>query len=411
MHDEDWRSAAHVTFPGLLRADRDDGSFSLHNPAHGTSIDVEEESREAVQTVLEGFAEQQTPADFLAQHDTPEELLVLLVRSGFVVALDELPFLEHGFLRPTTAPVGAACSWSDLPELAQPTAWAVLGVPIDAHALGSAGARDGPSAIRKRVSGPLLSGEGDVVDHEFGRLYRSARPLVYDLGDVDPEGGRVDHVGERLRKVVRELLEARMRPLLLGGDHSITHYALSEALAQVERFGVIHFDAHHDLLPSRSLSHANVFRAALASVRVEHFVQIGLRAIERMSPYARRLPCAKRTIVSARETAQGRAREVLAALPRDLPYYLSFDIDCIDASLVRETGTPAYGGLSFDQASDLVDYIARTFDLLGADLVEVSGPDSPLNGAATIAASLLQRCLLGQCAFEPLSSDVYAFAD
>lgn len=412
MQDGVSRSAPHVVFPGLLRGEHGDGAFSLHNPAHGTSIDVEPESRELVETVLEGFAEPRTPADFLGQHEhVPAGLLVLLVRSGFVVAVAELPFLEHGFLRPTTTPVGAAWSWSDLPELALPGGWAVVGVPVDAHALGRAGARHGPSEIRKLVNGPLLSGEGDVIDHEFGRLYRALRPAVCDLGDVDPEGSRMDHVGERLRKVVGELLRARMRPLVLGGDHALTHYVLSEAVAQVERFGVIHFDAHHDLLPSRSLSHANVFRAALASARVEHFVQIGLRMIERVSPYAQRVPCPKRTVVSARETAQGRALEVLAALPRDLPYYLSFDIDCIDGSVARETGTPAFGGLSFERASELVDYIARTFDLLGADFVEVSGPEAPVHAAATMAASLLQRCLLGDSAFEPLSNDVYVFAD
>lgn len=67
----------------------------------------------------------------------------------------------------------------------------------------------------------------------------------------------------------------------------------------------------------------------------------------------------------------------------------------------------ALGGLSFVVASELVDYIARSFELLGADHVEVSAPLGPGNVAATMAASLLQRCLLGKSAFEPLSGDVY----
>jgi arginase family enzyme len=198
-----------------------------------------------------------------------------------------------------------------------------------------------------------------------------------------------------------------MRPLVLGGDHSVTHYVLEAALTEVERFGIIHFDAHHDMTPSRTVSHAQVFATALASPQVEHILQIGLRVIERMPLYAARAPSPKRTVISARAAARGAALAALAALPRDLPYYLSFDIDCIDAATVRETGTPVFAGLSVELAAELVDYAARTFELLGADFVEVTGTHGPFNAAATIAAGLLQRCVLGESPFEPLSSDTY----
>lgn len=397
----------HVTFPGLLRAERGDGAFSLHNPAHGTSIDVEPETSALVEQILDGFVEPCTPEDFLREHgDVPEELVDFLVRSSLVVEEQELPFLEHGFLRPTGTPLGAPIAWADVPYL-QDGAWVVLGVPVDVHALGGSGARQGPAEIRRLVSGPLLSGEGDVVDWEHRRLYPELRLEVHDLGDVDPEGGRMDHVGARLRKSLREILLAGARPLLLGGDHSITHYVLSELSEHVARFGVIHFDAHADLLPSRTLSHASVMQVAVEDPRVEQLVQLGLRTIERVSPYARQVPCPKRSVVTARDI--NGAITVLDALPRDIPYYLSFDIDCIDAASARETGTPAFGGLSFERASELVDYVARNFELLGADFVEVAGAQDALHGSASMAASLVQRCLLGKAPYEPLTTDVYTF--
>jgi arginase family enzyme len=228
-----------------------------------------------------------------------------------------------------------------------------------------------------------------------------------DLGDVEPDGGRMDHVGARLGKAVREVFALGMRPLVLGGDHSITHYVIEQAIARGQRFGILHFDAHADMGPSRTLSHANVFGAALASDFVERIVQIGLRGIERVSPFARRVACDKRTLISAREARQGVALELLSQLPKDLPYYLTFDIDCVDAALARETGTPLFAGMSFELALELVDYIARSFSLLGADFVEVGAASSGPNGAAIIAASLLQRCVLGDAEFEPLGSDVH----
>ena len=412
MSDGPWRFAPHVTWPGLLRKEREDGVVSLYHPGHGTSLDVAEESLPLVEALLEAFHEPITPDALLReQDDLPEELLVLLVRSCFIVDVSELPFLEHGFLRPTSTPVGEAWSWSDLPTLStgEPGHWLVLGVPVDMAAAGLGGARHGPNEIRKLVSGPLLAGEGDVLDYEFGRLYPAFQPRVVDLGDVDPDGGRADHVGLRLRKVIRETLQLGMRPLVLGGDHSITHHVLLEVAQQVERFGIIHFDAHADMGPSRGLSHANVFEAALASPNVASILQIGLRMLERVSPYARRSAQPKRSVVTAREAAQGGAMRALEALPRDIPYYLTFDVDCIDGAVVRETGTPALGGLSVPQATELVDYVAHNFTLLGADFVEVAGPQGPGNAAAAIAASLLTRCVLGSSPFEPLSTDSYVF--
>ena len=410
MEQTDRASARYVSEPSLVRKDRGAGAFSLYHPGHGTSLDVEPESSGLVEAVLQSFASPTTlQAFFAAQPDFPEELLGLMVRSCFVVEEGERAFLEHGFLRPTPVPLGAPWAWSDLPELSAPGCWVVLGAPVDMAAAGAGGARHGPSEIRKVVNGPLLTDEGDVIDPEFQRLYRDLTVSVADLGDLDPDGSRMDHVGSRLRKVVRELFALRMRPLLLGGDHSLTHYVLSEAIEHVERFGIIHFDAHHDLGPSSTVSHANVFQHAIASPRVASLTQIGLRVIERVSPYATRVACPKRRVFSARETKAGAAQTGLEALPKDIPYYLSFDIDCIDGAVARETGTPAFGGLSYEQASELVDYVARTFDLLGADFVEVSGQATGPNRAALIAASLLQRVLLGQSEFEPLSTDVYTF--
>jgi arginase family enzyme len=401
------RTAKHVVWPNIVQREHTYG-FSLYNPGHGTSLDVEEESSELVQTVLSGFVKPITVAAFQRAHpEVPSELLVLMVRSGFVVEVDELPFLEHGFLRPAPNPLGAAWTWSDLPEAAAPGTWVVLGVPVDMGAAGNGGARHGPSEIRKVVNGGLLSGEGDVVDYEIKRFYPTLAPRLSDLGDVEPDGGRMDHVGARLSKVVGEVSAHGMRPLVLGGDHSVTHYVLESLIARGERFGILHFDAHADMGPSRTVSHANVFRAAVESPCVERIVQIGLRGIERISPFAQRVPCPKRSVITAREARLGLALRALEELPKDIPYYLSFDIDCVDAALARETGTPLFGGLSFELATELVDYAARHFTLLGADFVEVSGPPSTMNAAATIAASLLQRCVLGESAFEPLSSDVH----
>jgi agmatinase len=51
--------------------------------------------------------------------------------------------------------------------------------------------------------------------------------------------------------------------------------------------------------------------------------------------------------------------------------YLTFDIDCLDPSFAPGTGTPVCGGLSSNQALEIIRGLAG-IDLIGMDLVEVA---------------------------------------
>jgi arginase family enzyme len=101
--------------------------------------------------------------------------------------------------------------------------------------------------------------------------------------------------------------------------------------------------------------------------------------------------------------------KVFEKLPRGIPYYLSFDIDGVSPSFAPETGTPIIGGLTYYQAVELVDYVARNFQLAGVDFVEVGGKSgSRLNQAAGVAARCLFEVLLGKAKFKPLESYLLA---
>ena len=52
--------------------------------------------------------------------------------------------------------------------------------------------------------------------------------------------------------------------------------------------------------------------------------------------------------------------------------YLSFDVDGLDVSIMPATGTPEPGGLSYDQALDLMEAVSREKNLVAADFVELS---------------------------------------
>ena len=57
----------------------------------------------------------------------------------------------------------------------------------------------------------------------------------------------------------------------------------------------------------------------------------------------------------------------------DRKAYLTFDIDCLDPSYAPGTGTPSPGGLTTNQAFEIVQGLSG-LNIIGADVVEVSPP-------------------------------------
>ena len=101
-----------------------------------------------------------------------------------------------------------------------------------------------------------------------------------DLGDVDASGD-VDKTFQRIEAAVAGSSKKRPKPIIFGGDHSIT-YPIFKALAKTYRaLDILHFDAHPDLyddLYGDRFSHACPFARILEDDLAEGLVQVGVRA-------------------------------------------------------------------------------------------------------------------------------------
>ncbi len=85
-----------------------------------------------------------------------------------------------------------------------------------------------------------------------------------------------------------------------------------------------------------------------------------------------------------------------ATIVRDLPeeVYVSFDIDGLDPALCPHTGTPVPGGLSFVQASMLLEAVAVTGRrIVGFDLNEVAPGPPGDEWDANVGARVLYRMI------------------
>ena len=160
-------------------------------------------------------------------------------------------------------------------------------------------------------------------------------------------------------------------PVILGGEHTVTLGVLKAFGANSRNIGVVQFDAHADLRDSYEKtrwSHACVMR------RVHEmglpFVQIGIRSLSQEEDAFRRT----HNIKSLDAAALFRGGVPAEILPGDFPeeIYITFDVDCFDASIMPATGTPEPGGLTWYQVMDLLEEVSAGRKICGCDIVELA---------------------------------------
>jgi len=390
-----------------------------HTTVENLLIGTRLQGNKALTSVLEFFREARSPAAARRRLGIVQGDLDVLCREYVLIPEEELELLRPGLCSPVPASIGKSCRLGELSDQKKGS-YVVVGAPVDMATVGDGGARHGPSDVRSRFPLNLLPTAGQkpgsrlnptpIIDVEMRRKYAAMRRTVLDLGNVVFRPGENNSVfGARLERIIEHILACDGVPATIGGDHSITWFILNVLLRKIPALGVIHFDAHHDLYPDARpiLNHGNPFVFALKKNSLKHLRQLGLRRLERPISGASQAHDARLSYFSARELQRLTPEDAFAGLPTSIPYYLSFDVDCIDPSLASSTGTPEVGGLSYYQALELLDYAYRRFTFVGADFVEVAGSASRHNKAASVVAQFMARFFLARESFSPLESCLF----
>ena len=395
-------SPSLVTFPGLVvRRHGRAGGVTLANQSHGTLLEASDDVLE----ILSFFREPATVASFFESFDVDPAILDELQRQAVLVDPAKLGVLRGGLLQGAGAPFGAKTYLRDLDTAprGRDSTFAIVGAPFELGVTCEGGARGGPREIRTAMpigTDPEGRFPATLLDVNARRRVSTEGVRVLDLGDLQalPQEG-LDAVGARLRHVVDAVLDAAMVPIVLGGDHALTHFALESVIAKHGPIGILHFDAHLDLNGTAPwLNHANVFFHALARPEVKALRQVGVRAYEVLTGWERVIPDRRLSWVTAREVGSGLSpAQVLRGLPRNLPYYLTFDVDVLDPQVAPETGAPVAGGLRVEQLLPIVDAAARALRIVGADFMEVATAPTKRNAAAMATGRILTELLLARC--------------
>ena len=188
-----------------------------------------------------------------------------------------------------------------------------------------------------------------------------------------------------------------MRPLSVGGDHSISSSIL-KAVGERQPVGMIHIDAHCDTAgpyEGAKFQHGGPFRLAVLDgvLDPERTIQIGIRG---GAEYLWEFSYESGMTVIHAEEVPGIGIEALIERARavvgDGPTYLSFDIDSVDPGFAPGTGTPEVGGLTPREVLELLRGL-KGIDFVGGDVVEVAPQYDATTNTAHVAAQVLFNIL------------------
>ncbi len=234
---------------------------------------------------------------------------------------------------------------------------------------------------------------------------------------------------ERIGKSVYETIKANWFPVIISGDHSTAGATIAgiKMARPKSKLGVIWIDAHADLHTPFTTPTGNIHGMPLAiaigednldckahevdeptvkiwnqlksmgkinpKVNPEDVVFISLRDYEKEEEHLIKKHGMKiiTTGEVRRKGPENIARIVFRYLSDCDSIYISFDVDSLDASISKGTGTPVSNGLREREAEDLISKFMQHRKICCFEITEVNPTLDKENLMAEIAFNILQR--------------------
>ena len=266
---------------------------------------------------------------------------------------------------------------------------AIVGVPYDGGTSYRPGARLGPREIRNQSS--LIR-----TYSYFQKVAPFDRLNVADVGDVDAPPVSIEKCYEAVEARIAAILAAGARPIVVGGDHSISLPVLRAVAKKHGPLALVQIDAHIDTWDEYfggKYFHGTPFRRAIEEGIVDgkRFIQVGIRGPMYSEEDFEFHRAHGITMIDIDQLKDRGIPWVIAEIQRVAtgPAYMTFDIDGVDPAFAPGTGTPEVGGLTSHEAQRLVRGLAG-LSLVGGDIVEVSPLyDGPGQITSVLAANLM----------------------
>lgn len=238
--------------------------------------------------------------------------------------------------------------------------------------------------------------------------------VIRDVGDVPlPEANDNEACVQRIADFYKRIDAAGARPVSVGGDHAITGgimQAISGSDARLtsgKKAAFLHFDAHTDAFEQvphflgavKSAAHWAAYLVRDGFIDASRSVQIGMRGNPRTLDWTQTsvdLGYEMITIQRYREMGEAATMELIRdRIGPDTPVYITFDLDCLDATVAPGVANLEVGveGFYVDEVLRLMRSI-RGLNIIGGDVVcLMPTKDSPNQQTAHVASVVMFEIL------------------
>ncbi len=234
---------------------------------------------------------------------------------------------------------------------------------------------------------------------------------------------------EKIGKEVSDALKSKLFPIVLAGDHSTAGGTIAgiKMAYPKSKLGVIWIDAHADLHSPYTTPTGNVHGMPLAAtlgednatnkmnkpdketvdlwnklkkvggvtpkITYKDLVFIGVRDVEPEETYLLKKNKVRMFSTSdvKRNGVEKIARDALAHLSHCTHIYISFDVDSMDSSISKGTGTPVRNGITEKEAGSLCVRLIQNEKVCCFEIAEVNPTLDKENLMAENTFEILQR--------------------
>ena len=247
-----------------------------------------------------------------------------------------------------------------------------------------------PAAVREALS------RFSTYDLEFGDDLESIR--ADDRGDLPVERMSLAEAFQPIIDGIRSSGKDVDSLILLGGDNSITRAGVHGLGLDLDRCGLLTFDAHLDLRDlGGGLTNGNPVRALLRDgLPGWNIVQVGLQPFANSRQYHEVAVTAGITVISAGECHRRGIgpvveRSLAQLTERCQAIYVDFDIDVLDRAFAPGCPGARPGGITPAQLRAAAKLCGENSKVRIADLVEVD----PECDVARVTVYATCMCMLG----------------
>lgn len=255
----------------------------------------------------------------------------------------------------------------------------ILPVPYDETSTWVKGADKGIEAI--------LDASFNMELYDIETDYEVYRNGIFTAPKVEEKSSPEKMVREVKKEVTKYLRDDKF-VVLIGGEHSVSIGSILAHQKKYQDMGVLQLDAHAD---TREKYHKSKYNHACVMARAREIcpiVQVGIRSMD-----VREKRKMNRERVFFAQDIYNNDRwmdKAISLIPES--FYLTFDIDALNTSIMPSTGTPEPGGLDWWQTLRFLKKAVQEKNLVGFDVVELC-PNPNNKAPGMLAAQLIYKIL------------------